>query len=42
MNVFDKHYYSSIADGSIVGSPGADTAYLAAPATVLASLEVDF
>lgn len=42
INVTNKHYYASIADGNIVGSPGANTAYLAAPATVLASLEVDF
>ncbi|MGI4746764.1 MAG: TonB-dependent receptor [Janthinobacterium lividum] len=41
INVTDKHYYSSIADGNIVGSPGADTAYLGAPRTVLASLEFD-
>ncbi|MCQ8242407.1 TonB-dependent receptor [Rhizosaccharibacter radicis] len=41
INLTDKHYYSSIADGNIVGSPGADTAYLAAPRTVLASLEFD-
>ena len=40
-NVTDTHYYSSIADGNIVGSPGADTAYLGAPRTVLASLEFD-
>lgn len=41
VNVTDTRYYSSIADGNIVGSPGADTAYLAAPRTVLASLEFD-
>ncbi len=41
VNVTDKHYYSSIADGNIVGSPGANTAYLGAPRTVLASLEFD-
>ncbi|MCQ8280070.1 TonB-dependent receptor plug domain-containing protein [Acetobacteraceae bacterium KSS8] len=41
INVTDKHYYSSIADGNIVGSPGANTAYLAAPRTILASLEFD-
>ena len=33
-NVTNKHYYSSIADGNIVGSPSANTAYLAAPRTV--------
>ncbi|HUH32239.1 MAG TPA: TonB-dependent receptor [Rhodanobacter sp.] len=41
INAMDKHYYSSIADGNIVGSPGANTAYLGAPRTWLASLEVD-
>ena len=41
INVTDTHYYSSITDGNIVGSPGADTAYLGAPRTVLASLELD-
>jgi iron complex outermembrane recepter protein len=41
VNVGDKRYYSSIADGNIVGSPGANTAYLGQPRTVLASLEVD-
>ena len=41
MNITDTRYYSSITDGNIVGSPGADTAYFGAPRTVLASLEVD-
>jgi iron complex outermembrane receptor protein len=41
INVGDKHYFSSIADGNIVGSPGANTAYSGAPRTVLASLEFD-
>ncbi|WP_260928079.1 TonB-dependent receptor [Novosphingobium sp. 9] len=41
INVGDKRYYSSIADGNIVGSPGANTAYLGAPRTVMASIEVD-
>jgi iron complex outermembrane recepter protein len=41
VNVTDTRYYSSIADGNIVGSPGANTAYLGAPRTVLASLELD-
>lgn len=41
INVSDKRYYSSIADGNIVGSPGANTAYSGAPRTVLASLEFD-
>jgi iron complex outermembrane receptor protein len=41
INVGDKRYFSSIADGNIVGSPGANTAYPGAPRTVLASLEFD-
>jgi iron complex outermembrane recepter protein len=41
INVGDKHYYSSIADGNIVGSPGANTAYFGAPRTLLASIELD-
>jgi len=42
INVTNKFYYSSVADGNIVGSPGANTAYFGAPRTFLASLEVDF
>jgi iron complex outermembrane receptor protein len=42
LNAGDKHYFSSIADGNIVGSPGANTAYLAAPRTLMASLELDY
>ncbi|HEX4098852.1 MAG TPA: TonB-dependent receptor, partial [Caulobacteraceae bacterium] len=42
LNVGDVHYYSSVADGNIVGSPGANTAYLGAPRTVMASLEFDY
>jgi iron complex outermembrane receptor protein len=42
INVSDTRYYSSIADGTIVGSPGANTAYSGAPRTVMASLEFDF
>jgi iron complex outermembrane receptor protein len=42
VNVTDTHYYSSIADGNIVGSPGANTAYLGDPRTIRATLEVDF
>lgn len=42
LNVTNKFYYSSIADGTIVGSPGADTAYLGAPRTLMASLEIDY
>ncbi len=32
INVGDKRYFSSIADGNIVGSPGANTAYSRRPA----------
>ena len=42
LNVGDTRYYSSIADGNIVGSPGANTAYSGAPRTVMASLEFDY
>lgn len=42
INVTNTRYYSSIADGNIVGSPGANTAYSGTPLTYLASLEVDF
>jgi iron complex outermembrane receptor protein len=41
INVANRFYYSSVADGNIVGSPGANTAYFGAPRTVLASAEVD-
>jgi iron complex outermembrane recepter protein len=42
INVTNVFYYSSIADGNIVGSPGANTAYLGAPRTYEATLEFDF
>jgi iron complex outermembrane recepter protein len=42
LNVGNTFYYSSIADGNIVGSPGANTAYLGTPRTYLASLQMDF
>ncbi|WP_158916592.1 TonB-dependent siderophore receptor [Caulobacter sp. S45] len=42
INATDTHYYSSIADGNIVGSPGANTAYLGAPRTFMANLDFDF
>jgi iron complex outermembrane receptor protein len=42
INVTNVYYYSSIADGNIVGSPGANTAYLGAPRTFEATLEFDF
>jgi iron complex outermembrane recepter protein len=40
LNVGNTFYYSSIADGNIVGSPGANTAYLGTPRTYLLSLQV--
>jgi iron complex outermembrane receptor protein len=42
INVSDTSYYVSVADGNIVGSPGANTAYLGTPRTFLASLEFDY
>ena len=42
LNVGNVFYYSSIADGNIVGSPGANTAYLGTPRTYMASLQMDF
>lgn len=42
MNVGDKRYYTAIADGNIVGSAGANTAYIAPPRTVMAGLEFDY
>ncbi|WP_321877101.1 TonB-dependent receptor [Paraburkholderia bannensis] len=42
LNVTNRAYYVSIADGNIVGSAGANTAYLGTPRTVRASLELDF
>ncbi len=42
LNVGDVRYYSSIADGNIVGSAGANTAYLGDPRTVRLSLEFGF
>jgi iron complex outermembrane receptor protein len=41
INVSSTRYYSSIADGNIVGSPGANTAYVGTPRTFEASIEVD-
>jgi iron complex outermembrane receptor protein len=40
LNVGNVFYYSSIADGNIVGSPGANTAYLGAPRTYMLSLQM--
>jgi iron complex outermembrane receptor protein len=43
VNVTNRFYYVSLADGaSIVGANGGDTAYLGAPRTYQASLEVNF
>ncbi len=42
INVTNTAYFSSIADGNIVGSAGANTAYSGTPRTFQASLEVDF
>ena len=41
LNLGDTRYYSSIADGNIVGSPGANTAYSGTPRTFMLSLEFD-
>lgn len=41
-HVNDARYYISVAAGNIVGSPGANNAYLGAPRTYHASLELDF
>ena len=40
LNVGNVFYYSSIADGNIVGSPGANTAYLGTPRTYMLSLQM--
>lgn len=42
VNITNTNYYVAIADGNIVGSPGANTAYLGTPRTYRASLEFDF
>ncbi len=42
MNVGDTRYYTAIADGNIVGSAGANTAYIAPPRTLMAALEFDY
>lgn len=41
VNLTDRHYYTAIADGNIVGSPGSNTAYYGAPRTFMASFELD-
>jgi iron complex outermembrane receptor protein len=40
LNVGNTFYYSSIADGTIVGSPGQNTAYLGTPRTYMFSLQM--
>lgn len=40
-NLTDRHYFSAIADGNIVGSPGSNTAYYAPPRTCMVSAELD-
>ncbi|MGB9174794.1 MAG: TonB-dependent receptor [Bradyrhizobium sp.] len=40
LNIGNTFYYSSIADGNIVGSPGANTAYLGTPRTYMLSLQM--
>jgi iron complex outermembrane recepter protein len=40
LNIGNTFYYSSIADGNIVGSPGANTAYLGVPRTYMLSLQM--
>jgi iron complex outermembrane receptor protein len=42
INLTNAYYYSSIADGNIVGAAGANTAYLGTPRTFEANLEFDF
>jgi iron complex outermembrane recepter protein len=39
-NIGNTFYYSSIADGNIVGSPGANTAYVGTPRTYMLSLQM--
>jgi iron complex outermembrane receptor protein len=40
LNIGNTFYYSSIADGTIVGSPGANTAYFGTPRTYMLSLQM--
>jgi iron complex outermembrane recepter protein len=40
LNIGNTFYYSAIADGTIVGSPGANTAYLGTPRTYMLSLQM--
>lgn len=41
VNLTNRFYYTAIADGNIVGSPGSNTAYYGAPRTFMASAELD-
>jgi iron complex outermembrane recepter protein len=42
LNVTNRYYYVSIADGNDVGVAGSNTAFLGAPRTVMGSVELDF
>ena len=42
LNLGNTQYYSSIADGNIVGSAGANTGYCGTPLTVMGQLEFDY
>lgn len=42
VNLTNQTYYASVADGNIVGSPGANTAYLGMPLVFMASLDLDY
>jgi iron complex outermembrane receptor protein len=42
INLTNVFYYSSVANGNIIGSPGANTAWLGTPRTFATSLEFDF
>jgi iron complex outermembrane receptor protein len=41
LNATDTRYFSSVADGNIAGSPGANTAYSATPRTYEANVAFD-
>ncbi|MFM0147327.1 TonB-dependent receptor [Paraburkholderia sp. RL18-085-BIA-A] len=42
LNVTNRYYYVSIADGNDVGVAGSNTAFLGAPRTLMGSVELDF
>jgi iron complex outermembrane receptor protein len=42
INLTNVFYYSPVANGNIVGSAGASTAYLGVPRTYSAGMEIDF